>query len=285
MEWQPQVQQQHQDEVKPKKTTTQTTTPKAGATPAKTTRKPGVAYESEFEAALAGLDIFTGYHSPGAGKQGPIGGAKYKPATSLFTGWFRHSDTWIRKTQRQMWEAGLYGDMKWEEVNKGAKDDPDTLAAYTLLLKAVGMRNKFGDDITKEAWLDERAKYLAENGLTPGGTGDERGPNIIQLSSSADLKAVADDISTQVMGMGFTPAEVAQFIAAQHADETAAQTRAYDLAGGSGGSVERPTDPSVTARNLAEKLHPEDFKARQMADLSEAFLASIRGETQADREF
>lgn len=274
------------------KTTTPTTrgaSGQGGAAPTGTTppsqrkqreKQVNAGFETDYEAALAGLEVFVKYDNRFRRGYGPQM-AVYKSAGDLLAGWLsgRHSDKWIRDMQRKMWEAGLYGNMKWSEVNQGAKDDEKTLEAYTMLLRATGTRNKFGDNITKEAWLDERAKYLAANGLVPGAEeGDKIQPFRYQPAQDTEtLRRTLTEGMTEIIGRSLSPEETDAIVRKYEAAALSAARSAYDVGVSEGGGVAAaPPNLETMAVAEAERLHPDEVKAKRMANLSEQWLANIQ---------
>lgn len=189
-------------------------------------------------------------------------GAQFRPAS--------RGPEYIASVQDKLLAAGLltggfsYG--TW---------DAKTANAYKQVL---ALANRAGID-ENEAF----AQYLRSPVFDASAS--RRTPFRAELPNPDDLRKRIDEAATEEIGRGLSPEERETLVKVYSSLVATTQRRAYDTAE-TGGSVTDAPSFDTFVENELERRHPDEYGAKQMADLSKAFLASIQSSmASTDRVF
>ncbi len=232
-------------------------------------------FESTYEKWLkaTGAKLYTG------GRPGTK--STHKNPLNMLSGLSKRDAATVKRVQEMLYAAGFYGNLKQKEIAWGDGSDPVTREAYAWAIALAVQTDKEagGDVVSFDAFLLNKAKTAV--------TGDAAGAGptfSYQPEDPAKIRRLLNEGLPEVMGRTLSPAETEALVAKwQQIAETDARN-AFGVQQG-GGVAAAQHDFTSFAQSEAERLHPDEVHARKLADLSEQFLASIQGATQADRVF
>lgn len=188
------------------------------------------------------------------------------------------------------------------DENKPPRNSPEYIAGYQQELIAAGLLKKGfragrWDEETIKAWK-KVLEYANRAGLSAREAlnelkdsplidldGAEGRARIIELTPRTDIETVAERLGPELLGRKLTENELVALVSGFNALESSAQTNAYNAYDAGAGTVTGAPQLQSYIEQQAKQVAPDDYQARRMADLSEQFLASIQGNTQADRTF
>ncbi len=191
---------------------------------------------------------------------------------------FRKNPGELPSLQRRLWEAGFYdGSVDWEDIPQGDYDD-DTKKAWE---RAIGRAAAFYD-AGKKLTLDEviemsrrqRAGLLGEDGAGGRGSGRTRAPLSVRVSHPEDIRTVAMQVSTKILGRGWGEDELNRFVNTYQSMERAAQTGAYNAEIRGGTSTAAP-DVATAAASAARASNPVAAEATDVVGAYSLLLEAM----------
>lgn len=190
------------------------------------------------------------------------------------------SDAKYRELQEKLFKGGYYGTNNRKAIAWGRRHDEDTREAYAKAIATNVLANENtgrNNRISLTEILDQPGPDLTMEGA-------EEPVFSYQPPDPALLRATLNDAMPSLIGRGLSTGETDQLVTAYLAKAEAAARSAFNVQ--QSGGVAAPTpDFNAFALGEVERLRPDEFRARRMADLSEQFLANISSETTADRVF
>lgn len=226
-----------------------------------------------------------------------FGDASYGPYTSKDTigtilEYVKNSqlfeDKAFENLQAGLYMAGFYGKIDPAKITVGDRADSRTMSALTKFLKQAAVHNttKEGAD---QPWLDYLSQLAKKDvygvmgggsggrgGGGGGGSGSARAPFSPTVSNPEDLKAIARQVSVNVLGEEISDPELDKFVKLYQGMETGAQRHGYDAAY-AGGTTVQAANPQVAAEQQLRKDHAVEAGSHDIANAFSNFLQIIGG--------
>lgn len=186
------------------------------------------------------------------------------------------SDARYRQLQEKLFRGGFYGTANRKAVAFGARNDTDTRDALARAVARNVVANRTTTRTTRLTLGDilDDAERNAPAALLEGEDSD-RAPFAFQPMDPKAIKDAVNAAMPDIIGRALSPDETDRLVAEFQAKQYAAARSVYDVEGSGGTAMPKP-DFEAFVRGRAEEWHPDEAKAKQMANLSKQFLAGIQ---------
>lgn len=169
--------------------------------------------------------------------------------------------------QRQLYEAGYYGNKLLKDIPQG-EPDAATRTAWGQLVQESLVRGVPVDQLL----VERKAAYgplLAQNAQGPN-------PAQTELANPANVKVIADAVGQHVVGRKLTDKELAAVTATINKSRLRA-TAASNALGTGAGSFQGPINEQAAAEQTLRELNPVESAATDFANTGDEFLQLLRG--------
>lgn len=141
---------------------------------------------------------------------------------------------------------------------------PNDANAYERLLSAANASGEDDKTTLQRAVTNAKQKK-----------GRERAPLTIKLTNPDDIKSIANKVASDLYGGNLPTEDLDAIVAGFQGLESGAQTAAYDMAGGSGGTVTAPPDVSTFAESQIRQTRPVEVAQQGFVNALDDVLSTF----------
>jgi hypothetical protein len=177
----------------------------------------------------------------------------------------------LGNVQQRMWMQGLLPE-NWDPRFLGNKNDTDSYKAWQKVLQLAIQQNKTPAEIL----AGEGGPGRMGGGSGGRGGGSSRAPLTIRYSNPDDLRKIAEQTATEIVGFAPDKAFMDQFVKVYQGMEEGAQRKAYNVAA-TGGSFTEPGSAQVQAEKKLRSDYKVEASSADMVKQFDAFLQIVGG--------
>lgn len=227
--------------------------------------------QGEGSLAWSALHALAGDRAPGVGEppelerravdREAVFGFRQEPVQDVLRSLFNMEKPALRALQRQMFDAGYYGNARWSDIVRGSVDDA-TYNAFGQVLNQTVQYNDAGQALTWHDVLAQTLKLRKDQGTNGG---PKRAPFVARTTNADDIERVSQQVAASLVGENVDPGLVKRIISQYQAAEVSSQRQAYDAAETGGTVTDAPALDTFAAQAI-EKADPTRTTAYRAAD-------------------